>query len=183
MIDLKKRRLPGTIKVNGRRYRIHTDFRYFLRFGEHLRDKNTPPDAFDYMYIDNAPPSRLEGVRMLCEFMSPPQTLPRATGKESRELVLDYALDGDYIYAAFMEQYGIDLLEARLHWYQFTALLHGLHDTELNNIISARLYKPSGKNDDYEKEKRKQYEAWRLPQPEDSEDDEALADFLSKLKR
>ena len=101
---------------------------------------------------------------------------------DNGEIVLDFAIDADYIYAAFMEQYGIDLLTARLHWYSFNALLHGLHDTELNNIINARLYKPSGRNDEYEKTKQKQYEAWRLPQPADNEPDEALEDFLGALK-
>ena len=52
----------------------------------------------------------------------------------------------------------------------------------LNNIINARLYKPSGRNDEYEKTKQKQYEAWRLPQPADNEPDEALEDFLGALK-
>ena len=37
-------------------------------------------------------------------------------------------------------------------------------------------------NDEYEKTKQKQYEAWRLPQPADNEPDEALEDFLGALK-
>ena len=79
-----------------------------------------------------------------------------------------------------MEQYGIDLIDTRLHWYKFVALLHGLHDTELNRIINARLYKPSGKNGEYEKAQQKQYEAWKLPEAE--EPDEALDEFLKQIK-
>ena len=139
MIDLKKAKLPQAIDVGGSLYRIHTDYRYFLRLREHLTEKDVKAGDLDYMYIKEKP------------------------------IVLDFAIDADYIYAAFMEQYGIDLLTARLHWYSFNALLHGLHDTELNNIINARLYKPSGRNDEYEKTKQKQYEAWRLPQPADNE--------------
>ena len=182
MFTLKKMRLPETIEVNGSRFRIHTDYRYFLRFREHLQEKDARLDAFDYMYIDEKPASRLEGIRELCAFMNPPQELPRRTGTETSEIVIDYEIDAPYIYAAFMEQYGIDLITKPLHWYLFNALLHGLHDTELNNIINARMYKPSGRNDEYEKARQKQYEAWRLPQPGDNEPDEALDDFLAQLK-
>lgn len=182
MIDLKKAKLPQAVKVGGRFFAIHTDFKYFLRFRELIKDKDAPIKNFDFMYINEIPPSRLEGIRALCEFMNPPRELPRRTGDESSEIVLDYDADAPYIYAAFLEQYGIDLIDTRLHWYKFLALLHALHDTELNRIIAARLWKPNGKNSEYEKHQQKQYEAWRLPQPEDDEPDEALDDFLAQLK-
>lgn len=183
MIDLKKTALPQTVEVGGGRFRINTDFRYFLRFAEHLQEKEKNADAFDYMYIDIPPVNKLEGLEKLIEFMQPPQVLPRKTGKEKTERVLDYTIDADYIYAAFWEQYHIDLLAVKLHWHQFCALLHGLHDTELNNIINARLWKPTGKRGEYEKSREQQYEAWRLPQPEDNEPDEALEAFQEDLKR
>lgn len=182
MLDLKKAILPQAIKVGGSFYEIHTDFKYLLRFRELLSDKNTPLMAFDFMYINEIPLGRLEGITAIYEFMNPPRELPRSTGEESGDIVLDYDKDASYIYAAFLEQYGIDLIETNLHWYKFLALLHGLHDTELNRIISARLWKPSGKTSEYEKYQQKQYEAWRLPQPEDTEPDEALDEFLAKLK-
>jgi len=182
MIDLKKINLPSTVEVAGRLYPIRTDYRYFLRFNEHLKEKDATLDAFDYMYEYEIPESRLEGIRALCEFMNPAQTLPRRTGRETNEPVIDYELDADYIYAAFYEQYGIDLQTAALHWYKFSALLKGLHDTELNNIISARLWRPTGKNSEYEKHRQRQYEAWRLPDPTDNEPDEALEEFLQELK-
>ena len=181
MIDLSKARLPQSVKVGGSFYRIHTDFKYFLRMRELLTTKPADIADFDFMYID-VPHDRSAGLDALLDFMNPQRLLPRSTGEETRELVLDYAIDAPYIYAAFMEQYGIDLIDARLHWYKFTALLHGLHDTELNRIIGARLYKPSGKESEYEKSRRKQYEAWRLPLPEDNTPDEALEDFLGQLK-
>lgn len=183
MIDLKKAILPQAVKVGGSFYEIHTDFKYILRFRELLSDKNALLTAFDFMYIKEVPAGRLEGITAIYEFMNPPRELPRSTGEESGDIVLDYDKDASYIYAAFLEQYGIDLIDERLHWYKFLSLLHGLHDTELNRIIAARLWKPSGKNGEYEKYQQKQYEAWRLPQPEDNEPDEALDDFLANLKR
>lgn len=182
MIDLTKCVLPQAIEVGGSLYRIKTDYRYFLMLRNALKNKDIHEDDIAFMYVHDKPADWLAGLKALCEFMTPPQELPRRTGTETREIVVDYEIDAPYIYAAFYEQYGIDLLTARLHWYQFNALFYGLHDTELNNIISARLYKPSGRNDEYEKTRQKQYEAWRLPQPEDSEPDEALEDFLAELK-
>ena len=183
MFTLQKVNLPQTIEVCGKRFKIHTDFRYWLRFSEHLQqDKKAPPQTFDYMYISEKPASRLAGLIALCAFLNPKCELPRRTADSENEVIIDYEIDAPYIYAAFMEQYSIDLLKAKLHWFEFMALLRGLHDTELNNIISARLYKPTGRNDEYEKTRQRQYEAWRLPQPADNEPDEALEDFLGKLK-
>lgn len=183
MIDLKKAKLPQAVEVGGSFFKIHTDFSYFLRMAELLHDKTVQYEAFDFMYIGEPPKDRAAGLQKLYEFMAPPRELPRRTGDESAEVVMDYTADADYIYAAFIEQYGIDLLKKRLHWYQFCALLHGLHDTELNRIIQCRLWKPNGKNDEYEKTRQKQYEAWRLTQPDEKEPDEALDEFLSQIKR
>ena len=182
MIDLKKAKLPQAVKVGGRFFAINTDFKYLLRFRELLSDKHTPLTAFDFMYTKDIPEGRLQGIAAIYEFMNPPRELPRSTTEDDGEIVIDYEIDAPYIYAAFLEQYGIDLVDTCLHWYKFLALLHGLHDTELNRIISARLWKPNGKTGEYEKYQQKQYEAWRLPQPEDNEPDEALYDFLSKLE-
>ena len=183
MFSLQKVNLPQAVEVSGKLYKIHTDYRYFLRFAEHLRqDRKAPPQTFDYMYISEKPDSRLEGLIALCGFLNPPCELPRRTTENETEIIIDYEIDAPYIYAAFMEQYKIDLLKVNLHWFEFIALLRGLHDTELNNIIDARLYKPNGRNDEYEKTRQKQYEAWRLPQPADNEPDEALEDFLGALK-
>lgn len=184
MIDLKKAKLPQAIKVGGSFYKIKTDFRFFLILQDLLKDKETPINGFDFMYLTPAeiPPSRLEGIRALVDFMNPPAPIPRRTGEERGESVLDYELDADYIYAAFMEQYGINLATAPLHWYEFQALLKGLHNTKLNDIIGYRLFtNDTGRNDKWTKHQQKLYEAWRLPQKGDDAPDEALEEFESQL--
>ena len=42
--------------------------------------------------------------------------------------IMDYEVDAEAIYAGFRQQYGIDLLRANLHWYEFRALLSGLSE-------------------------------------------------------
>ena len=54
---------------------------------------------------------------------------------------VDFELDGEYIFASFWQDYGIDLLEeqGRLHWKKFVALFDGLSDkTKIRNIMRIR---------------------------------------------
>ena len=50
---------------------------------------------------------------------------------EDAEAVYSYEYDAEYIYAAFMGQYKIDLQSAKLHWWQFRALMRGLKEDNL----------------------------------------------------
>lgn len=57
-----------------------------------------------------------------------------------------YKEDADYIYAAFMQTYRIDLIEeqGKLHWSKFKALLSGLpKDTMFSQIMQIRGWDPS----------------------------------------
>lgn len=60
-------------------------------------------------------------------------------GKQQK--VVDFDLDGEYIYASFLQVYGIDLLEeqGRLQWKRFIALFQGLPDgTKIREIMKIR---------------------------------------------
>ena len=69
--------------------------------------------------------------------------VPRESGgggeiSESRR-AYDYDYDADLIYAAFMQNYGIDLYDTEyLHWWKFRALFKGLKDTRINDIMGVR---------------------------------------------
>ena len=182
MIDLKKARLPEAVEVDGSLYPINTSFKYFLRFLELLADKETKTQDFDFMYKIKKPQNRESGLLALIQFCNPPQTLPH-TDKlgGSSEKAVDYTIDADYIFAAFMERYGIDLVESDMHWYKFQALFRGLHDTKLNEIIGYRLWEnTSGKRDAYTRQMEKLRAAWDLPMQAD-EDDEELKAFQARL--
>lgn len=182
MIDLTKAKLPEAIEVSGSFYRIHTDFRYFIRFGQLLSEKEALPHAFDFMFIAEIPQDRIAGFKALTAFMNPPRLLPRKNGREEAgPPVIDYQLDADLIYAAFMQQYHIDLSMDSLHWYQFSALLAGLRETKLTDIISFRLWEnTSGKKDEYSRTMQKLHDAWEI-EVIDAEDDAALAEFEARL--
>ncbi len=177
MIELKKQRLPESVEVDGSFYKVHTSFKFWLRFLELIADSKTQPQDFDFMYIEEKPISRLNGLIALVQFCNPPQILPRTESKEQgSDKAVDYAIDADYIFAAFMERYGIDLVESEMHWYKFQALFKGLHDTKLNEIIGYRLWEnTSGKRDAYTRQMEKLKTAWELPQESDEEDEDLKA--------
>ena len=177
MIELKKTRLPESVEVDGSLYPINTSFKYFLRFSEILADKNARPQDFDFMYKRQKPANRESGLFALIQFCNPPQILPRTDHREAAsEKAVDYTIDADFIYSAFLEQYGIDLVENNLHWYKFQALFRGLHDTKLNEIISHGLWENSGgKRDAYTRQMEKLKAAWELPQESDEDDGDLKA--------
>ena len=52
-----------------------------------------------------------------------------SSNRNSTEKVLDYNVDADYIYSAFMSQYNIDLQDIEyLHWWKFRALFDSLDE-------------------------------------------------------
>lgn len=65
---------------------------------------------------------------------------------------VDFELDGEYIYAGFFQNYGIDLIEqqGKLHWKKFLALFQGLSDdTRIKQIMQIRtmdMPQPNGHN-------------------------------------
>ena len=48
---------------------------------------------------------------------------------KTSDLVYSFEHDAQYIYAAFMEQYGIDLTEEDMHWWKFRALFRSLNES------------------------------------------------------
>ena len=182
MIELKKAVLPETVNVSGKLYRIHTSFKYWLRFLELVEKNDKNPYVFDFLYVDKTPADRIEGFSALLGFSTPPSLLPRLTSSDTGEKVVDYQIDAEYIYAAFYEQYGIDLIEADMHWYKFQALFRGLHDTKLNEIIGFRLFTPpNGKKSEYDRDMEKLKRAWALPEKDEGKEDAALMRFEALL--
>ena len=100
-------------------------------------------------------------MKQLMDFYINSNPIPKIESTNS-EPILDYIIDGEYIYASFMQAYNIDLLSCNMHWHIFKALLNGLpSNTYIKEIMSMRAYKKSNKN--YEQTQRELKEAWRLP--------------------
>ena len=185
MIDLSKKVLPDSVTVSGRTYRIKTDFQYWILFVTRLQGKELKllTDC-DFLYDGEIPEDRQKGFEALCAFAFPKRELPRPLGGGSA-VPFDYTLDSDLIYAAFLEQYGIDLVNPSLslHWHKFRALFDGLHSTKLNEVMGYRLFDENDR-DDWKKSMTKLRDAWEIRReiPLTDEERKILDDFNSRLK-
>lgn len=181
--------MPASVEVGGRYYPINTDFRAWFCFQKLLQDKNALYGDFDFLYTEDKPQDRLKGFEALYNFYNIKREIPRPTN-ETNDKVLDYEQDAELIYSAFIEQYNIDLMATDkdghfipLHWHKFQALLFGLHNTKLNDVMQMRCWKrPNGKLTDYDKEQQKLYNAWKLPQPTDEQAKKQLEEFNALFK-
>ncbi len=167
MIDLSKKNLPDSIQVSGRDFKIHTDFQYFVILQRMIKEYHEVKD-FDFFFVDKIPQNRQKAVNELIKFMYPKKELPRVDETESDNVnVLDYEQDSDLIYSAFYSYYGIDLMNENLHlhWYKFSALLNGIKETKLNDVIDIRQWKPrKGDSVEYKAQMRKLKSSWELEQ-------------------
>ena len=158
-MDLTQRGLPSVVEINGRSFSIYTDFRVWMRFANEIKHIRAG-EELDVSYLFKKEMPGYCDLNILIQFCFPKSELPR-NKSHSKDILFDYELDGEYIYAAFMSQYGIDLIDIEeLHWYKFLAMFKGLKDDEIiSKIMGYRGYEKSdGKKDRFAEMK----EAWRI---------------------
>ena len=160
--------------MQGEAFSIKTDFRYWLIFARMVRDNQL--DDISFLFKDKIPME--DCSEQILEFYVNENSTPKGAGATER--LIDYDEDGEYIYASFLAEYGIDLLDIDyLHWWKFKALLLGLKDdSKMKQIMAMRAYKKDNRSIDkqYEDSKR----AWALPVITD-EEEEALERELDAL--
>lgn len=159
MIDLRDK-LPTSLVCDDKEYPINTDYRVWLRVMMDIEDGFPLAYAIEKndVFSRETPDWFQDAV---IEFMNDENRYPKLEG--SGDKTLDLFDDGDYVYAAFMQAYRIDLVDIEeLHWHKFMALLRGLPDeTKLSKIMGYRSYKKPQK-DGYEKAMKEAKEAWRI---------------------
>lgn len=179
MIDLTKKGLPNVITINGKPFSIYTDYRVWMKFEISLvHAKKSDLIDIDYLFKNEKP--IYCDVHELMPFARPHNELPRNIGKSSDAIPIDFELDSDLIYSAFLGQYGIDLVEVEeLHWHKFLALLRGLNDSTLmHQVMQYRLYEKQTRKDvDPYEILRDMWEIERVTEEEQAEIDEVNALF------
>ena len=144
--------LPDCIYADGKKYPIKTDFRTWIKFGIIAEDGTAKaadmitdlirlcfPVSKSRSY--RLPSSVFSAVKALYEFYLCGSGNVKAKKKsvENTRPIFSFEQDSELIYAAFMQQYGIDLLKSDMHWWRFKALFSALgEDTMLHRVMSIR---------------------------------------------
>lgn len=141
--------LPRAITIGGAAYAINTDYRIMADFEKKIADADMSDktafakilsETVSALFIDGLPNADAEQIieGLLWYYRCGKE--PRSTSESgSKKRYYDYDEDSDYIYAAFMQQYGDNLLTSHMHWWEFRAKFMSLTDaTEFVKIMQYR---------------------------------------------
>jgi hypothetical protein len=135
---------PVHVDINGKPYSINADFRLMMQFelSAQREDKNSIAEILSEFYYGNIPPDIDAAVhRMIVFYLCGEEPDNKKSSSGNREKKRCYAFDEDwkFITSAFRHQYGIDIINSKMHWYEFSALFSGLTDeTEFVKIMQYR---------------------------------------------
>lgn len=82
-----------------------------------------------------------EKVELLNAIFSQQIEIPQKGANDNATRILDFHLDEEYIYASFLQAYGMDLRReaGRLHWKDYISLFQGLpDDTQIKEVMRIR---------------------------------------------
>ena len=133
---------PESLTVGGLEYPIDTDFRAWVQFQAAMTEKGTDGEKAErlcaFMEQMGLPPGE-EALEAMLNFYTAASTEKAVAGQKNRPAAFDFEKDSEYIFAAFMGAYDIDLTTARLHWWTFKALFKALpEDCEFCRIMRYR---------------------------------------------
>lgn len=137
---------PTEIEINGRRYKIRTDFRVAIQCEELARDTSISdyerPMAIVFTLfedLDVRDEKELETALKLAKKYLSCNKEPK--DGESKEPDMSFIQDWSYIEASFMSDYHIDLSKEEMHWWKFFDLMNGLTEKcVLNRIRYVRTF-------------------------------------------
>lgn len=156
--------LPESVTVDGEEYEIRTDFRTSMLFELLMQDNEVKPQDKTKkalkLYYPVIPANINEAVEAIlwfyrCGKEDNPQR-QKINAKKGKTRVYSFEYDDDYIYAAFMTQYGIDLQDIEyMHWWKFRAMFHSL--TNQNEFVKIMEYRSIEIKSDMSKEQQSFY--------------------------
>lgn len=164
LVDL----LPKKVDVDGRDYEINWDFRTSILFemmmdDVELSDKEKIIKGIE-LYYPVIPENLEKAIEKIIWFYSCGKETNNESGTVSNsknDKIYSFDYDDEYIYSAFLSQYGIDLQDIEcLHWWKFKAMFKSLN--EENQIVKIMGYRamdipndmPNDQKDFYRKMKK-----------------------------
>lgn len=204
MLDLS-RKLTDKLVIDDEEYALDLSFDNVLRLFEMWRDEDVPEfvkphfgiriltgetledftveemsEVFDEVFEEHISLSTVEDNHVEYDLAGNPMKTTASNGKQE-QAPYDIRYDGDYIYASFLQAYGIDLfdVQGKLHWKKFNALLSGLPEgTKFMEVIKIRKWKPQkGDSAEYKEEMRRLQKDYALPYDIIEEDEEYEEEF------
>ena len=145
LVDL----LPKEVTINNKKYKINSDFRISILFEILMQDNSVINEdkiglALNLYYYE-VPPKKYwqEAVEKMLWFYRCGKDIysSKRNGKgKGVTQIYSFEHDDDYIYAAFMDQYNLDLQDIDyLHWWKFKAMFKSLkEDNEIVKIMKYR---------------------------------------------
>ena len=153
--------LPLKVEIKGIEYDINSDFRTSMLFeimmgDNELNDMQKIEQAL-ILYYPKLPENINLAMEQLLWFYRCGKDIitSKGNGKGKSTQIYDFNFDDDYIYSAFLDQYGIDLQDANLHWWKFKALFKSLKED--NEIVKIMGYRSMDLNKIKDKEEKKHY--------------------------
>lgn len=189
LIDL----LPEHVEIDGKKYPINTDFRISILFELLMQDKSILDREKVYMalnlYYPKIPHDLVQAVdKMLwfyrCGKDDENDSVRNGSPAGSRKAGMIYSFehDAEYIYSAFLDQYGIDLQDIEhLHWWKFRALFKGLKEDNL--IVKIMGYRAIEITDDMSDSEKKYYRKMKqiYALPDNRTQEEKERDFTNAI--
>ena len=190
MLDLS-RKLTDKLVIDDKEYALDLSFNNVLKLFEMWRDEDVPEfvkphfgiriltgetledftveemsEVFNEVFEEHISLSTVEDNHVEYDLAGNPMKTTASNGKQE-QAPYDIRYDGYYIYASFLQAYGIDLFDVQgeLHWKKFNALLSGLPEgTKFMEVVKIRKWKPQkGDSAEYKEEMRKLQKDYALP--------------------
>lgn len=190
MLDLS-RKLTDKLVIDDKEYALDLSFNNVLKLFEMWRDEDVPEfvkphfgiriltgetledftveemsEVFNEVFEEHISLSTVEDNHVEYDLAGNPMKTTASNGKQE-QAPYDIRFDGDYIYASFLQAYGIDLFDVQgeLHWKKFNALLSGLPEgTKFMEVVKIRKWKPQkGDSAEYKEEMRRLQKDYALP--------------------
>lgn len=131
--------VPSGVTVDGKFYKCNFDFKNVLKMLDIMQRTDIVPEARDCICIKCVYSHRIRAktVRKLYEAIT--DVLFEKTPETGAKRLTSFEQDAPLIRAAFRQVYGINLFNAKLSWFEFTELLHGLPEgNRYEDVIGIR---------------------------------------------
>ncbi|MDS0525005.1 bacteriophage Gp15 family protein [Clostridium sp. SHJSY1] len=162
LIDL----LPEEVTIDGVDYKINSDFRTSMLFEMMMQDSEI--DESDRLiktielYYHIIPENIEQAIEKALWFYRCGKNIQNGNGSSNgkSEQIYSFEYDDDYIYSAFLNQYGLDLQDAEnLHWWKFKAMFKSLKED--NEIVKIMGYRAMTISNDMSKEQKDFYRSMK----------------------